>query len=82
MTPTLSLEAIYKMLSTLSASNKKWLADHLYQDLEQHSNEVMNRQKDELTLSFSKGWMEIKDALENKTELQTAEDLLEELNSL
>ena len=30
---TLTIENIYQMLSTFSSSNKKWLADHLYEDI-------------------------------------------------
>ena len=33
MDAILSMENIYRMLSSLSDSNKKWLADHLYADL-------------------------------------------------
>ncbi len=33
METSLTIEGIYKMLSTLSRSNKKWLADHLYEDI-------------------------------------------------
>ena len=30
---TLTIENIYQMLSTFSSSNKKWLEDHLYEDI-------------------------------------------------
>ena len=33
MNTTLTIENIYNMLSSLSSSNKKWLPDHLYEDL-------------------------------------------------
>ena len=33
MNTTLTIENIYNMLSSLSSSNKKWLADHLYEAL-------------------------------------------------
>lgn len=33
MEAIMSLESIYKMLSSLTDANKKWLADHLYQDI-------------------------------------------------
>ena len=33
MKTTLTLENIYSMLSSLSVNNKKWLADHLYEDI-------------------------------------------------
>ena len=33
MNTTLTIENIYNMLSSLSVSNKKWLADHLYEDI-------------------------------------------------
>lgn len=36
MDTTLTIENIYNMLSSLSSSNKKWLADHLYEDLALH----------------------------------------------
>ena len=29
----MSMESIYRMLSSLTDSNKRWLADHLYEDL-------------------------------------------------
>ena len=35
MDTTLTIESIYKMLSSFSSSNKKWLADHLYEDIAQ-----------------------------------------------
>ena len=37
MDAILSMENIYRMLSSLSDSNKRWLADHLYEDLEAKS---------------------------------------------
>ena len=37
MDAILSMENIYRMLSSLSDSNKRWLADHLYADLEAKS---------------------------------------------
>ena len=33
MNTTLTIENIYNMLSSLSVSNKKWLAEHLYKDI-------------------------------------------------
>lgn len=33
MEATMSMESIYRMLSTLTDANKRWLADHLYEDL-------------------------------------------------
>ena len=33
MEATMSMESIYRMLSSLTDSNKRWLADHLYEDL-------------------------------------------------
>lgn len=33
MEARVSMESIYKMLSSLTDSNKRWLADHLYEDL-------------------------------------------------
>ena len=33
MNKTLTIENIYRMLSSLSVTNKKWLADHLYEDI-------------------------------------------------
>ena len=33
MNTTLTIDNIYEMLSSLSVSNKKWLADHLYRDI-------------------------------------------------
>lgn len=38
MDAILSMENIYRMLSSLSDSNKKWLADHLYEDLKATSS--------------------------------------------
>ena len=33
MEAIMSMESIYRMLSSLTDSNKRWLADHLYEDL-------------------------------------------------
>ncbi|MCI6082115.1 MAG: hypothetical protein MR724_11260 [Prevotella sp.] len=33
MNTSLTIENIYRMLSSLSVNNKKWLADHLYEDI-------------------------------------------------
>lgn len=33
MKAIMSMESIYEMLSSLTDTNKKWLADHLYQDI-------------------------------------------------
>ena len=33
MNTPLTIENIYRMLSSLSVNNKKWLADHLYEDI-------------------------------------------------
>ena len=33
MKAIMSMESIYEMLSSLSDTNKKWLVDHLYQDI-------------------------------------------------
>lgn len=33
MDTVLTMENIYNMLASLSISNKKWLADHLYEDI-------------------------------------------------
>ena len=33
MKAIMSMDSIYEMLSSLTDTNKKWLADHLYQDI-------------------------------------------------
>ena len=40
MKAIMSMESIYRMLSSLSDSNKRWLADHLYEDLGESKKRV------------------------------------------
>ena len=40
MEAIMSMESIYRMLSSLSDSNKRWLADHLYEDLGESKKRV------------------------------------------
>ena len=40
MEATMSMESIYRMLSFLTDSNKRWLADHLYEDLGESKRRV------------------------------------------
>lgn len=82
MDMTLSLNSIYERLSSLSLSNKKWLADHLYEDIEHEESAKAQEQKKAFTSSVSKGWEEVNDAIAGKRQLITADDLLLELESL
>lgn len=79
---TLPLNSIYEMLSSMSVSSKKWLADHLYEDIENAESAKAKRQKKAFESSVSTGWNEINDAIAGKHELRTAGDLLSELESL
>ena len=40
MEAIMSMESIYRMLSSLTDSNKRWLADHLYEDLGESKKRV------------------------------------------
>ena len=82
MNTQISLEAIYNMLSGMTTSNKRWLADHLYQDIEEVEPSDVMKQKKELETSVNQGWKEVKSAMEGNHNLQTADDLLKELESL
>lgn len=77
----ISLEAIYNMLSGMTTSNKRWLADHLYQDIEEVEPSVVMKQKKALESSINQGWEEVKSAMEGNHNLQTADELLKELES-
>lgn len=78
---TLPLNSIYQMLSSLSVSNKRILADHLYEDIEHEESAEALKQKQAFVSSVSKGWDEVNSAIEGKRKLRTAEDLLLELES-
>lgn len=81
MDMTLSLNSIYERLSSLSLSNKKWLADHLYEDIEHEESVNAMKQKKDFVSTVSKGWDEVNDAIAGKRQLRTADDLLFELES-
>ena len=76
MEATLPLETIYQMLSSLSVSNKKWLADHLYADIEQSTGV---RSKEQLLSDMAVALDEAKAFKEGKVMLKTADSLLNEL---
>lgn len=79
MNVTLSLDSIYEMLSSLSVGNKKWLADHLYEDIEHEESAEALMQKEEFVSTVSRGWSEVNCAMEGKHKLRTADELLLEL---
>lgn len=81
MNITLPLKSIYEMLSSLSVSNKKWLADHLYEDIEYEESAKAAKQKKTFVSSVSRGWNETNEALAGKRRLKTADELLSELES-
>lgn len=76
MKATLPIETIYNMLSSLSISNKKWLADHLYADIKQYQDA---RNKEQLILDLESSMLEVKAFKEGKKKLKTAEELINEL---
>lgn len=82
MNITLPLNSIYEMLTSLSVSNKKWLADHLYEDIEQEESAKALKQKKELASTIETGWKEVNSAIDGKCKLKTADELLSELDSL
>ena len=76
MNATLPIETIYNMLASLSDSNKKWLADHLYADLE-HGQDV--RTKEQIASDMEVAMLEAKAFKEGRVTLKSAESLLNEL---
>lgn len=43
MKAIMSLDSIYEMLSSLTDTNKKWLADHLYKDISKNKEKTTSR---------------------------------------
>lgn len=64
------------MLASLSDSNKKWLADHLYADLEQKQDA---RTKEQIASDMEVAMLEAKAFKEGRVTLKSAESLLNEL---
>ena len=47
MNTIMSMDSIYEMLSSLTDTNKKWLADHLYKDISK--NKVVKTKSESLS---------------------------------
>ena len=76
MNVTMPLENIYKMLSTLSVGNKKWLADHLYADIMQSQE---TRTKEQLALDMEMSLLEAKEFKDGHKTLKSVDALINEL---
>ena len=53
------MDSIYEMLSSLTDTNKKWLADHLYQDISKNKVTTTRSEPlsdEELAARLSKFW--------------------------
>lgn len=69
------------MLSSMTNSNKRWLADHLYQDIELSEPAKTSMQKAEIKSSIEKGWRDVQSSLAGEVQLNSAEALLSELKT-
>lgn len=67
---------LYTMLSSLSDSNKKWLADHLYADIERNQDV---RTKEQMVVDMEHALLEAKAFKEGRVTLKSADCLLNEL---
>ena len=64
MKAIMSMDSIYEMLSSLTDTNKKWLADHLYQDISKNKVTITRSEPlsdEELAARLSKfpSWDEV-----------------------
>ena len=76
MEAIMSMESIYRMLSSLTDSNKRWLADHLYADIRESQDA---RTKEQLALDMEMSLLEAKAFKEGQKTLKTADALIDEL---
>ena len=76
MDAIMSMESIYRMLSSLTDSNKRWLADHLYADIRESQDA---RTKEQLALDMETSLLEAKAFKEGQKTLKTADALIDEL---
>lgn len=77
MNATISLDSLLTPLLSLSKANKKWIADHLYEDIKEEKAETMT--KEELLNNIRQGMAEAKAIKEGKLKPITMEELLNEL---
>ena len=80
MNATISLDSLLTPLLSLSKSNKKWIADQLYEDIGQEkatTEKLMT--KEELLADLKEAMHEVRDIQAGKNKAKTMEELLNEL---
>ena len=80
MNATISLDSLLTPLLSLSKSDKKWIADHLYEDIGQEkatTEKLMT--KEELLADLKEAMHEVRDIQAGKNKAKTMEELLNEL---
>lgn len=80
MNATISLDSLLTPLLSLSKTNKKWIADHLYEDIGQEkatTEKLMT--KEELLADLKEAMHEVRDIQAGKNKAKTMEELLNEL---
>lgn len=75
MKVTVSIENLLQPLLSLSASNKKWIADRLYESIEEERQANMADEKEAMASAFR----QVKALREGKLKTHPVEDLLDEL---
>ena len=75
MNATISLDSLLTPLLSLSKKNKKWIADHLYENIREEDtvNEVMT--KEELLADLKTAMDEVNAIREGKMQPQTMEEM-------
>lgn len=80
MNATISLDSLLTPLLSLSKSNKKWIADHLYENIRQEEADTEKPMtKEELMADLKEAMQEVRDIKAGKIKAQTMEELLNEL---
>ena len=79
MNATISRENLLASLLTLSRSNQKWIADHLYENIAVGGNPSPTMSKEEVLTDLSTAFQELKAVQEGKLKPITMEELFNEL---
>lgn len=77
MNATISLENLLASLLTLSRSNQKWIADHLYENISVDDSSVMTT--DDVLSGLQQGFREMKEVEDGKLKPLTMEEVFNEL---
>lgn len=79
MNATISLDSLLTPLLSLSKSNKKWIADHLYENIRQEEAATDFMTKEELLADLKEAMREVRDIQAGKIKAKTMKELLSEL---